>query len=85
MYEWERDKVVKNWNFERENTIIEDKWRNTWNVNFIHLKNNDLFNFKNYLKLERRKWKVEINLGSWLVKYLYLIYIYNNRWSREKI
>ena len=24
----------------------------------------------NYLKLERRKWKVEINLGSRIVKYL---------------
>ena len=51
MSERERDKVVKNWNFERENTITEDKWRDTWNVNFIHLKNNGLFNFKNYLKI----------------------------------
>ena len=62
MSERERDKVVKNWNFETGNTIMEDKWRDTWNVNFIHWKDNDLFNFKKYLKL-----------GSWIVKYLYLI------------
>ena len=27
MYEWERDKVVKNWNFGRENSITVDKRR----------------------------------------------------------
>ena len=35
-------------------------------------KDNELFNFNNYLKLERIKWKVEINLGSWIVKHLHL-------------
>ena len=64
MYEWEREKVVKNWNFGRGNTIMVDKWRDTWNFNFIHLKDNELFNIKNYLRLEKRKQKVEINLGS---------------------
>ena len=29
MYEWERDKVVKNWKFGRWNTIIVDKQRDT--------------------------------------------------------
>ena len=29
MYEWERDKVVKNWNFERGNTTTVDKQRDT--------------------------------------------------------
>ena len=29
MYEWERDNVVKNRNFGRENTIIVDKRRDT--------------------------------------------------------
>ena len=28
MYEWERDKVVKNWNFGKGNTITVDKRRN---------------------------------------------------------
>ena len=25
-----------------------------------------IFNFNNYLKLERKEWKVEINLSSWI-------------------
>ena len=29
MYEWERDKVMKNQNFGRENTITVDKQRDT--------------------------------------------------------
>ena len=29
MYEWERDRVVKNQNFGRENTITVDKRRDT--------------------------------------------------------
>ena len=41
------------------------------NSKHVHI-DNELFNFNNYLKLERRKWKVEINLGSWIVEYLHL-------------
>ena len=50
-----------------------DKLTDYWNVNLIHWKDNELFNFKNYMKLERGKRKVEINLGSGIVKYFYLM------------
>ena len=55
------------------------------NMYIYPLNDNELFNFNNYLKLERRQWKVEINLGSWIVKYLHLKQIKSNMLNSNEV
>ena len=38
MYEWEKDKVVKNWNFGRGNIVTVDKRRDTFEVLILYTK-----------------------------------------------